>query len=89
MVHRLYQLYKGNGVIDEIRDMHIDGVSGGVSGIPKDCAGNEESMLDMPKSYESVWIFFRGKSVHLSFLSFGSEKELIRVCKNIYKYNKY
>lgn len=87
LVQRVYQLYKGNGVIDEIRDMHIDGVSGGVSGIPSDSVGNDEDMRRMSKSYESVWIFFRGKSIHLSFLSFGSEKELIRVCKNIYKYN--
>ena len=87
LVQRIYQLYKGNGVIDEIRDMHIDGVSGGVSGIPADSVSNGDNMDKLPKSYESVWIFFRGKSIHLSFLSFGSEKELIRVCKNIYKFN--
>ena len=33
IVQRLYQCYKGYGVIDEIRDMKIDGVSGGVFGI--------------------------------------------------------
>ncbi|MEK4368089.1 ATPase, T2SS/T4P/T4SS family [Paenibacillus sp. FSL R5-0473] len=36
---------------------------------------------------ESVWIFYKGKSIHLSFLSFGSIRELKRVCQNIYKYN--
>lgn len=87
LVQRIYQLYKGNGVIDEIRDMHIDGVSGGVSGIPSDSINNDEEMKRLPKSYDSIWIFFGGKSIHLSFLSFGSERELIRVCKNIYKYN--
>lgn len=90
---RIYQLYKGLGVIDEIRDMRIDGVSGGVSGIPS--AFHEETDLTtslsiisrMPSNYDSVWIFFKGKTIHLPFLSFGSEAELIRVCKNIYRYN--
>ncbi|WP_339166058.1 ATPase, T2SS/T4P/T4SS family [Paenibacillus sp. FSL R5-0341] len=36
---------------------------------------------------ESVWVFYKGKSIHLSFLSFGSIRELKRVCQNIYKYN--
>lgn len=31
--------------------------------------------------------FYKGKTIHLSFLSFGSERELKRVCQNIYKYN--
>ncbi|ANX01236.1 pilus assembly protein CpaF [Thermoclostridium stercorarium subsp. leptospartum DSM 9219] len=93
IAQRIYQLYKGFGVIDEIRDMRIDGVSGGVSGIPP--AFHEELDLTvslsiiskLPANYDSVWIFFKGKTIHLSFLSFGSEEELIRVCKNIYRYN--
>lgn len=71
VTQRIYQSYRGHGVIDEIRDMKIDGVSGGVSGI---------------EAYESVWIFFQGKTIHLSFLSFGTQQELERVCKNIYRY---
>lgn len=88
---RIYQLYKGLGAIDEIRDMKIDGVSGGVSGVPFDFytydmewfnnVGNENL-----NSYNSVWIFFKGKTVNLSFLGFGSQRELIRVCKNIYRH---
>lgn len=88
LTQRIYQLYKGNGVIDVLRDMKIDGVSAGVSGIPEsfdlDCY---EELKEMPASFDSVWIFYRGKSIHLSFLSFSSYKELIRVCKNIYRYN--
>lgn len=71
VTQRIYQFYRGHGVIDEIRDMKIDGVSGGVSGLD---------------AYESVWIFFQGKTIHLSFLSFGTQQELERVCKNIYRY---
>lgn len=37
--------------------------------------------------WDSVWIFYKGKSIRLSFLTFGSETELKRVCQNIYKYN--
>ncbi len=93
IAQRVYQAYKGYGVIDEIRDMRIDGVSGGVSGIPStfheeiDVSMSLSIVSSLPSSFDSVWIFFKGKTMHLSFLSFGSESELIRVCKNIYRYN--
>ncbi len=93
IAQRIYQLYKGYGVIDEIRDMRIDGVSGGVSGIPStfheeiDLSVNLSIAASLPASFDSIWIFFKGKTIHLSFLSFGSESELIRICKNIYRYN--
>ena len=35
VVQRIYQHYKGYSSIDEVRDMNIDGVSGGVSGLPE------------------------------------------------------
>ncbi|MFD2701490.1 ATPase, T2SS/T4P/T4SS family [Paenibacillus shunpengii] len=101
VVQRIYQQYKGFSVVDEIRDQRIDGVSGGVSGMlgtdlsafPRDGFNKGipitmDSEDDIPsKSIESVWIFYKGKSIHLSFLSFGTERELRRVCQNIYKYN--
>lgn len=50
--------------------------------------GLENDAHEEPLSgMESVWIFYKGKSIHLSFLSFGSIRELKRVCQNIYKYN--
>ena len=96
VVQRIYQEYKGFSVVDEIRDMNIDGVSGGVSGIPPSFLDQLTDMDDylaqmneskIPMSYDSVWIFYKGKATYLSFLSFGSEAELKRVCQNIYKYN--
>ena len=96
VVQRIYQEYKGYSVVDDIRDMNIDGVSGGVSGIPPSFLDQLRDMDDyltqmndnrMPMSYDSVWIFYKGKAMYLSFLSFGSEAELKRVCQNIYKYN--
>jgi len=93
VTQRIYQKYKGYGVIDEIRDMQIDGISGGVSGIPpafrESMTGIDTTgMKEVPFNYDAVWLFFKGKTIHLSFLSFGSERELIRICKNIYRYNK-
>jgi pilus assembly protein CpaF len=93
VVQRIYQQYKGFSVVDEIRDMKIDGVSAGVSGLPPSVWEGEwefqadAQLREVPKSHDSVWIFYKGKSIHLSFLSFGSEQELKRVCQNIYKHN--
>jgi pilus assembly protein CpaF len=93
VVQRIYQHYKGFSVVDELRDMRIDGVSGGVSGLPPsvweetwDWDGDVQ-LGEVPRAHESVWVFYEGKSIHLSFLSFGSELELRRVCQNIYKHN--
>ena len=97
VVQRIYQYYKGYSSIDEIRDMNIDGVSGGVSGLPESflsqVAQTDGDYLDqilehkVPRACDSIWIFFQGKSIRLAFLSFGTESELKRVCQNIYKYN--
>ena len=97
VVQRIYQRYKGYSSIDEVRDMNIDGVSGGVSGLPESflsqVAQTDSSYLNqvmdhkVPRACDSIWIFFQGKSIRLAFLSFGTEAELKRVCQNIYKYN--
>ena len=97
VTQRIYQHYKGYSSIDEIRDMNIDGVSGGVSGLPESflsqVAQTESDYLNqvlenrVPRACDSIWIMFQGKSIRLEFLSFGTESELKRVCQNIYKYN--
>ena len=50
---KIYAYYKGLGAIDELRDMKIDGVSGGVSG--------------KEGTYHSAWIFYHGRSVWLEY----------------------
>lgn len=97
VTQRIYQKYKGYSSIDEIRDMNIDGVSGGVSGLPESflsqVAQTDSDYLKqameqkVPRACDSIWIFFQGNSIRLAFLSFGTEAELKRVCQNIYKYN--
>ena len=69
LTERLYAGYRGLGVIDVLLSQAVDGISGGVS-------GNSERE-------NSVWIFLKGESIHLSFLEFGSRQELIRVCQNL------
>ena len=97
VVQRIYQHYKGYSAIDEIRDMNIDGISGGVSGLPESFL-SQVAQVDadylgqitehkVPRACDSIWIMFQGKSIRLAFLSFGTEAELKRVCQNIYKYN--
>ncbi len=97
VVQRIYQRYKGYSSVDEIRDMNIDGISGGVSGLPESFL-SQVAQIDgdylaqivdhkVPRACDSIWIMFQGKSIRLAFLSFGTEAELKRVCQNIYKYN--
>lgn len=97
VVQRIYQQYKGFSVIDEIRDQRIDGVSGGVSGTLGQSTiqhfridpliDRNMNPVNPVSECESVWVFYRGISIHMAFLSFGSVRELKRVCQNIYKYN--
>ena len=72
LVQRVYSQYKGLGIIDDMRDMKIEGISGGVS-------GNEGS-------YNSIWLLYKGMNVHFEGLTFESETELERICMNIYRY---
>ncbi|WP_145950134.1 Flp pilus assembly complex ATPase component TadA [Paenibacillus sp. Y412MC10] len=96
IVQRIYQENFGFGVVDEIRDMNIDGVSGGVSGLTSsithlvgeyDHYVQQMKIDDASYAHDSIWIFFKGKSIHLECISFGTEHELKRVCQTIYKYN--
>jgi len=92
ITQRIYQEAYGFSVADELRDMNIDGISGGVSGIASEQYNYMEEVfksgsVKRPMTYDSLWIFFHGKAIHLSFLSFQNISELIRVCKNLYRYD--
>ncbi len=92
IAQRIYENYKGLGVIDCIRDMDIDGVSGGVSGVLDTSwdvlTSQFKATQTLPRNFDSIWVFYKGKSIYFSFLSFGQPKELKRICQNIYRYNK-
>ena len=73
VVQRIYQLYKGYSSIDELRDQNIDGISGGVSGLPESFlsqvaqtdANYLTKVMDhkVPRSCDSIWIMYHGVSI--------------------------
>lgn len=85
VAQKIYEDTKGNGPVDRLFYLPIDGISGGVSGSAftgLEFLTGEEQVY----SYESIWIFYQGKSIYFSFLKFDSMKEFVRICKNIYRY---
>lgn len=84
ITQRLYQNYKGHGPIDELLSMHVDGISGGVSGSIQRM--DNGAMSEVPVN--GIWIFYHGLMMHLDFLAFSSYEELQKVCRNIYRYGK-
>lgn len=96
LARRIFAGYKGNSAADILFDFAIDEIDCGVSGIPKGSyiIKNIEDMFKDKKkskkykySYQSIWIMLSALKIHLSFLEFDSQDDLIRVCQNIYKYN--
>lgn len=91
---KIYQGYKGLGVIDDIRFQKIDGINCGTSGIPvtfysygEDASFGAENGELALMTYNAVWLMYHGKKIHLAFLGFGREAELERVVKNACRYN--
>lgn len=93
VVQRIYQEMYGLSVADILRDDEsIDGISGGCSGISTEDYNYMEEMFETgaakrDRAYNSLWIFYRGKSIRISCMCFQSENDLIRTCKNLYSYN--
>lgn len=96
LTQKIYARNKGLGCIDTIRDMCIDGISGGVSGLPEDFVSKSQELEyylrnghfnELPRSYDSIWLFYKGRTIHLRFLSFNSFNELQRICMNIYRFS--
>lgn len=70
LCQKIYENYKGNGIIDSLLPLVIDGISGGVS-------SDNGSFC--------VWLMYKGNSVSLSFLKFKGETEIKRICRNLCK----
>lgn len=92
IAQRIYEELYGLGPIDELRYMTLDGISAGVSGVTNsNYSYLEEVMIgnkaNINHTYDSIWVFLHGKTTRLSFLTFGSQKNLERVAKNIYRYD--
>ncbi|MHB8131364.1 MAG: hypothetical protein ACYDEX_20475, partial [Mobilitalea sp.] len=92
VTQRIYQEIYGFSVADILRDdITIDGISGGCSGVSSEQYNYLEEVYEnggvkKAKAFNSLWIFYHGKAIHLSFLSFRSQNDLIRTCKNLYRY---
>ena len=80
----VYQKYKGFGIVDTLREMDINGFNCGTSGSILSNLNKDDNVLKAPRS---IWLYFRGKYIHLRFLSFNTEQELRRVIQLICRYN--
>ncbi|GKX28631.1 hypothetical protein SH1V18_11110 [Vallitalea longa] len=80
----VYQKYKGFGIVDTLREMDINGFNCGTSGSILSNLNKDDKVLKAPRS---VWLYFKGKYIHLRFLTFNTEQELRRVIQLICRYN--
>lgn len=95
LVQLIYGIDFGLSVIDELVDQKKEGISIGVDGIPREFISKLNTMkIKEPEkeyklnfSYDSVWLYFKGKEIPLKFLTFGSQSELERVCKKLYTFD--
>lgn len=95
IAQRIYEETYGLSVVDLLvmEDMSIDSISGGVSGITTyNFRYMEEDILSgsykSSWTHDSVWIIYKGKPIHLKFLSFQSEVVISRICKNLAEYGR-
>lgn len=81
----VYQKYKGFGVLDTIREMDINGFNCGTSGsIMQNVDSHKKGEL---KATNSLWLYFKGKYIHMRYVSFGSEDELRRIIQLMVRFN--
>lgn len=95
LAQRIYEETYGLSVVDQLimEDISLDSISGGVSGITSyDYRFMEDDVFsgsyNKPRTYDSVWVVYKGKPIHLKFLSFKSDEQLRRICKNLAEHGK-
>ena len=79
----------GHGIIDRLRDCRLEGISGGIAGVPEQFFRYEtgrKQKLEERYAHDSVFVMLNGNTIRLSFLSFGSEQELKRVIKSLLRF---
>lgn len=88
IAQKIYEKYLGFGAIDMLYETDIDEIDCGVSGIPENLFTAKSNSEETPSySYESIWIVYRGVNIKMECLSFETQRELVRVCENIYTYD--
>lgn len=79
----IYQQYKGFGVLDTIREMNVNGLNVGTSGSILSATGQGNEKCREFKANNGVWLYDRGRYIHLRFINFGNEEELRRIIQLI------
>lgn len=80
----VYQMYKGFGIIDTLREMDINGFNMGTSG---SILSNVTKQTDPTmKAISSVWVYYKGKYIHFRFMNFGHEDECKRIIQLLIRY---
>ena len=95
ITQRIYEETYGLSVVDMLvmEDDSIDSVSGGISGITiENMKYREDDIFSgnyrKSKTHESIWIVYNGKPIHLKFLSFQTNSNIVRVCKNLSEHSR-
>lgn len=73
----VYQLYKGFGIVDTLREMDVNGFNMGTSG--SILSNLNKQKAGIMKATNAVWLYYQGKYIHLRFMNFGTEDELKRI----------
>lgn len=79
----VYQQYKGFGIIDTVREMNINGLNMGTSGSILNTTQKNQQF----RANNAVWLYDRGRYIHLRFLNYGTEDELRRIIQLIIRWN--
>lgn len=93
LTQRCYECLYGHDVADIlIMDPDIDGVSGGTGGKTRTEYNYLEELFGQDRHeeaniWDTVYCVFRGKLIHMRFMSFEKQENLERIVKNIYRYN--
>lgn len=87
VAQRLFQNLYGYSVADLLYYSGIDEIDVGVSGLHDEHQVMSINERIRPASWKSVWIMYHGIDVHLEFLYFRSQADMVRVVDMIYGYD--
>ena len=95
LAQRVYEETYGLSAVDLLimEDISIDSISGGVSGITtNNYIYMEDDILSgshkKSQTHESIWVIYKGKPIHLRFLSFRTNEAIRRICKNLAEHGR-
>lgn len=83
----VYQAYKGFGIVDTLREMDINGFNMGTSGSIMSATNKFNKIACDNPANNAVWLYYKGKYIHLQFMNYGSEEELKRLIQLMIRYN--